>query len=128
MIRRPTIATKFTRTLTALITVWCLGCSGYEPLLNSLFGQSSGMTCGSDMVGSMGMSESAPTSSVATATVSAAGDHGFDCGCGSCHSASPQTLAVHLDHPAPPTLNVAVVGEPLSVSRPPLAPPPQLGA
>ena len=126
--RRPNTLLRAIRAMTAVITLWCLGCSGFEPLLGAAFGlDSSVMTCASDG-GSMGASM-APSSNGSTghATVSAAVDahHGFDCGCGSCHSASPSTLAIQSIPQSAPTTASARIGELLSVVRAPLLPPPQ---
>ena len=55
MRRPPTASSALVRLFTGLITVWCLGCSGFDPLLDSLVGSSSDMICGSAMT----MSQSA---------------------------------------------------------------------
>jgi hypothetical protein len=127
MRQRPRVATLFARAFTGLITVWCLGCSGYESLLNSLLAHSTGMTCGSEMTGDMAIGQTddgasaAPTASVAES----APRDGFDCGCGSCNAASPQIWNVQVATAAPPTVVSMIVIAPLSVTRSPIAPPPQ---
>lgn len=108
--------------LIGLITVWCLGCSGYEPLLSSLLGRShASMTCGLEM-------RSAADAS-APITVSAADDagQGLDCGCQSCHAASPLVAIVDALDPGIATTDVPFPDAPASVVRTPLLPPPQAG-
>ena len=126
--RRPSTLLRAVRAMTAVITLWCLGCSGFEPLLDAALGSGSTvMTCGSDG-GAVGASLSAsPDGSTGHATVSASADghRGFDCGCGSCHSASPSTWALQSSPHVAPTMSFAHVGELLSVVRAPLLPPPQ---
>lgn len=126
--RRPSTLLRAVRAMTAVITLWCLGCSGFEPLLDAALGSGSTvMTCGSDG-GAAGTSMAAsPDGSTGNATVSAAVDshRGFDCGCGSCHSASPSTWALQATPHVAPTVSFALAGELLSVVRAPLLPPPQ---
>ena len=127
MRHRPRAATLFARAFTGLVTVWCLGCSGYESLLNSLLGHSTGMTCGSEMAGDMaiGQPDDGTAAAPAASVAASASSRGFDCDCGSCSAASPQTWTVQSAPAAPPTVAGMVVIAPLSVSRSPIAPPPQ---
>jgi hypothetical protein len=113
-----------TRTFTGLITVWCLGCSGFDPLLGALLGASRGMSCASEM------SASAPESQPGTASVQDAStaERGVDCGCGSCHAASPVAWVGVVDTPATPDLVRVTPVEPLSVTRAPVVPPPESSA
>ena len=67
--KRPTTAVLIARAFTGLVTVWCLGCSGYEPLLNALLGTGAVMTCASEM--SDGAELPDGTSLVAAATETA---------------------------------------------------------
>src|SRR5678810_966230 len=116
MRRRPHVATLFARAFTGLITVWCLGCSGYESLLNSLLGHATGMMCGSEMAGEMAIGQ--PDDDTSAATVASVAESsprgGFDCGCGSCNAASPQIWNVHVATAAPPTVVSMVVIAPPS--------------
>ena len=131
MLRRPTAAARLARMVIGIITVWCLGCSGYEPLLGSLLGRGSGMSCGSEMAASLSASAAGNAGSATHASAfTAAGTarQAFDCGCGSCHAPSPDGFVIHLGRLAPPTTHVGVVTEPSSVTRTPIAPPPQARA
>ena len=122
------------RALVGLVTIWCLGCSGYEPLIDSLLGAGAGsmMECGS-----------AAMADATDASPSVAGgtDHGqsgvstptdtqaFDCGCGnSCHAPSPAQSTIAALNPAIPVIEQAEPVEPASVSRVPLLPPPEFTA
>lgn len=127
--RRPSTLLRTLRAMTAVITVWCIGCSGFDPLLDAALGSGSTvMTCGSD-AGAPGasMMVASTDGSTANASISAAVDtyKGFDCGCGSCHAASPSTMAFQSARHIAPTMASARVGELMSVVRAPLLPPPQ---
>ena len=123
--RPPSLPTRLTRALVALITVWCLGCSGYEPLLDSLLGNADGgMSC-AEMVQSADQSESAMSSQVAAVT---AQHDSFDCGCGqSCHASSPLIGAPRTIRDVVPMVASLEVSTPPSVTRAPLLPPPERG-
>jgi len=125
-------ATRLLRGFTALITVWCVGCSGFEPLLDAAFGaRASVMTCGSDAA-SMGatMAPSSTDDSRGHAIISAAADahRGFDCGCGSCHSVAPTVWAFPSVPSIAPAMALGHIGALVSVARAPLLPPPQYTA
>lgn len=128
MMRRPSTILRALRAMTAVIAVWCLGCSGFEPLLDAALGSgSSVMTCGSGR-GAMSASMLATTDgSTGRPTISAASDahQGFDCGCGSCHSASPSEWTLPPVSHVAPIMAIARIGELVSVVRTPLLPPPQ---
>lgn len=131
MMRGPSTLLRALRAMTAVITVWCIGCSGFEPLLDAALGTGSTvMTCGGD-ASVMGAPEPSSTEeSAANATIAPAADahHGFDCGCGSCHSASPSTWALQTTpHVAPATAFTRIIAL-VSVVRTPLLPPPQITA
>ena len=127
--KRPTTAVLIARAFTGLVTIWCLGCSGYEPLLNALLGTGAVMTCASEMSegterGAMSAAvDSAANTSVVTAEESSA--RGFDCGCGSCHAPSPRPADLAAASSPRPFVVGAPIIEPVSVSRAPVAPPPQ---
>jgi hypothetical protein len=114
--------------MTAVITVWCVGCTGFEPLLDAAFGAgASVMTCGSDDAPMAAMSPASTDGAHGQPAVSAAAaEHrGFDCGCGSCHSAAP---TVWVFQPVPhvaPVMAFGRLGMPASIVRAPLLPPPQ---
>jgi hypothetical protein len=120
------------RALTALVTVWCLGCSAYEPLLAELLGPSAGrgMACDSEgqMVGSAAVTTAAPHDAGGAKVASAAAatsDQGFACNCQSCHSATPVVLSVVSQATLTPYLPESTPAELLSIARAPLVPPPQ---
>src|SRR5438105_4101874 len=106
---------RVTHVLTALLTVFCLGCESFDSLLDALVHRA-----GSAQVSCMTMSaddSGTPDASAVTA-VSAS------CGCDHC-------AAVQVAPPPPPivplptpTEVVAVLGSALTVARPPLVPPP----
>jgi hypothetical protein len=127
--KRPTTAVLIARAFTGLVTIWCLGCSGYEPLLNALLGTGAVMTCASEM--SEGTEPGAMSAAVASAsntaelTAAESSPRGFDCGCGSCHAPSPRTPVQAGGSSARPFVVGAPIIEPVSVSRAPVAPPPQ---
>jgi hypothetical protein len=112
-----------------LVTVWCLGCSGYEPLLDSLLGgNTGGMVCD----GGMAMAAT-PTAATASSTDQLivtlsppANTRDFDCGCGgSCHAPS-LALGVVAPRVAPIlTVEQSQPSAPASISRTPLLPPPE---
>jgi hypothetical protein len=131
MPRRVSPFARALRSLTALITVWCLGCSAFEPLLErALRGAGgAGMRCESDE--SMATSSTAvaapidATSRLETIPSDGPAQRAFSCGCQSCQSVSVTQLAVivvpvqRFEIPsAPPTAL-------LSIEREPLVPPPQ---
>jgi hypothetical protein len=120
--------------LIGLVTLWCLGCSSYEPILDSLLGAGGGMVCepGMPMAGSPGAAVVThdDRTPVSVSVVSAPTDaRGFDCGCGgSCHAPS-LTLAVGAPRVSPiPTVEQLQPSEPSSISRTPLLPPPERAA
>lgn len=122
-----TLARAF-RALTALITVWCIGCSGFEPLLSSALGNDgAGMSCASDG-GAMTSGTAMQFESGATRSrsITTAGEHSqrFDCGCGSCHAVSPvlynvATVIPRLPEAAHPALPSLVSAEPSALRPPP---------
>ena len=126
MCRRPSQLLRCSRLLVCLVTVWCLGCSGYEPLLNGLLGFTTGsaMNCASDM--GAGAADIAPEQPTAAAT----GEHrGFACDCGgSCHAPSPSRETIALPHAFIAEIAVLLPSKPASVSHAPLLPPPQFAA
>src|SRR5258705_6980398 len=137
MRRRLSVSARVIRSLTALITVWCLGCSSFDPFLASLGrGTASlGMECGSGEVmivrsanaGASSMPAAAQSSAGSERGVQAPAEHaqGYDCGCQSCHAPTPTQFAfVGAPSPAPD----APVSTPVALSsvvRAPLVPPPQ---
>jgi hypothetical protein len=149
MRRPPTFALRVLRALTALVTVWCLGCSAFEPVVSRLAGETvdTGMVCAGEASESAGAtiaasadraSSSAPMPAMPTAGAAHAeqpsalavptehGARGYVCGCQSCHAPEPMLAAV----PAPATPSPAAAPAAprllVSVVREPLVPPPQV--
>lgn len=144
MPRPPSTLTRALRALVALVTVWCLGCSAFEPLLDHLVGVSGGvgMVCASDAGagerlavppapsesnGAQAAGLSAPSrTSVAAPSDAPAGQQAYECGCQSCHAVQLAIAGVAPSPPAAPErLQVLEPVTPSSVSREPLVPPPQ---
>jgi hypothetical protein len=135
MRRRPSTALRALRCLVVLVTVWCTGCSGYEPLLDAALGRSGvGMDCASEDGSSSAQAQASETA-VGSERVDAAraisvlpmssSEKGFSCGCTSCHAV---TLASWSYTPlAAPAISLTIAPEPelVSVERVPLLPPPE---
>src|SRR2546430_12741379 len=111
------------RAWTALVTVGCLGCSAFDPVLDSLFGSSraSGMACASEMNATPGNQSEASASSVSEA----ASHVGHSCDCGSCYSATPHSMTFAVAMATVPGPQPHEVAQLLSVTRAPVAPPPE---
>lgn len=131
MLGSSSVALRVVRSITALITMWCLGCSSYEPMLSTLFASagSAGMSCD----GNGGMEDvtsaapSAPSDSPKETAISAAANgsqHSISCSCQSCHAASPTALGVATAPPSPARPPLSTLVNFLSVEREPLVPPP----
>ena len=116
------------RALTAVITVWCTGCSAFEPVLNTMLGSSIvTMSCASAQRDTMpGMAMTAAGAEGNGSSVAAAGEDvkSVDCGCGSCHAvaishqvvaqvAAPRPQGAHADLPS------LVSAEPSAMRPPP---------
>ena len=123
------------RALTGLVTVWCLGCSAYDPMVGFLFAGSSAsvMNCVEDATprGGPGTSTLAasPEHASPTPTIADAGASGvsrsFDCGCQSCTAPSVSSyVAQTMAAPTPSTPSLAI-SDLRSIEREPLVPPPQ---
>lgn len=131
MRRRPSLLLRSGRALIGLVTLWCLGCSSYEPILDSLLGAGGGMVCepGMAMASSPGavVATHNDRTLVSVSLVSApTNDRGFDCGCGgSCHAPSLTLDAVTPRVSPIPTVEQSQPSEPASISRTPLLPPPE---
>jgi len=119
--------------LTSLVTVWCLECSAFEPLLAALLGARSGvMACGSMQAdsapsGEAGVAEAGADGAAIQHLSGPAHQHdGFDCGCGgSCHAPNATASAVASVRVLPPTIAAIDAIQPVSADRAPLLPPPE---
>lgn len=133
MRRRPSLALRAFRGLVVLVTVWCTGCTGFEPLIGAALGISeTGMVCASDagaMADGSQMSTAkgvdGPHSSTVSALPTSPAQPGFSCGCTSCQTVAPAMWSfAALPAPAP-TPAVATELPLVSVGRVPLLPPPE---
>jgi hypothetical protein len=122
------------RAVTALVTVWCLGCSSFEPLLDSLLGaEGTGMmSCASEQMAqpSAGEPTVASTGTPAgspTLDLPPAGSR-FSCACTSCQAPTPQAPIVAAVAEPMPGIEPSTLTTPLSVTRAPIAPPPEATA
>jgi hypothetical protein len=126
--RRPSRLTRAIGCFTALLTVWCLGCSAFDVLLSSLLPNAGPtMVCASEGPVASGISQPMTErhSSAVMATTDQDGGNGTDCGCGSCHAPVPTQLAIV--NPSPP-VSAQPADPPRIVPDPPrapLVPPPQ---
>jgi hypothetical protein len=127
MRRRPSLLALLGRTLTGLLTVWCLGCSGFDPILGALFGASGStvMNCASEMGMSSTPDDADGAGAASTIRDAGRADRGFDCGCGGCYSASPIQWTVIVDRAQTRRIDALAPVEPMSVTRTPVVPPPE---
>ena len=124
---------RATRLFTALVTVWCLGCGAFEPLLaNFRRAETGGMNCAADQM-------RGPSSEEGESGASAAGaagyggaieavvqpEPGYACSCVSCASVSPTAAASPLEGSPPLKAIPQTLAFAESVDREPLVPPPQ---
>jgi len=125
---------RFVRVGIALVTVWCLGCGAFEPLVSSLARtRSAGMSCGSDQTESSTPYHRAGDANESTPervqTVAALDQHetgNYSCSCDSCYSSSPVTISLELHSLSAPEAIPTTPAFPESINRTPLLPPPQL--
>ena len=120
---------RFVHALTALVTVWCLGCSAFEPLVGGLLGGevASEMTCGGDPAPA-GTASVQAADAGRGASIGAPASHdarGYDCGCQSCHAPSPRVASASIPRAAAASAESATARSFLSIEREPLVPPPQ---
>ena len=116
---------------TALVTVWCLGCSAFDPLLALLDGSNAPMTvCASDGAAPVAQgsvvgdtASSAQTSAFVVASSPA--PHGDVCGCQSCLAAQSDRAHEQISAQSAPRIERAEPVVPASVTRSPLLPPPE---
>lgn len=135
MRRHPSIVLRVLRGLVVLVTIWCTGCTGFEPLLDAALGRSeAGMDCASEERVPAGIAQPTESGTAAARSQTAAAisvlpmssaEKGFSCGCASCHAV---TLASWSFAPLPAPV-MSLVNSPelslVSVGRVPLLPPPE---
>ena len=116
------LSNRLARLITATLTVWCLGCSSFDVLLDHLLGRDGGtppISCmseaGAGAVDGPGMMASRAEQGVRDAI-----------GCGCAHCVALRTAAsAPLRVPATPPQDFApLIAYPLSVEPVPLVPPP----
>ena len=116
---RSSVVRRLSGALIGLITVWCLGCSGYDSLIDWLLGTHAGMVMACDQ-----QPQGANAATIAPST----DDRGFDCGCGSCHAPSTQLSRLEQSRPNIAEIERLEPAAPESVTRAPLLPPPEFVA
>lgn len=125
--RRRSPVTRALFSLTALVTVWCLGCSAFDPLIARLISSDGPMMqCASEGPASVQAAGSDNPSVSAPADRDAS--DGATCGCASCTAPAPTDVAVAGPAQALPQQPTTDAGSPTSVVRTPLVPPPQRAA
>jgi hypothetical protein len=124
----------------AVMSVWNLGCIGFQPLVAGMLGTaaSAGMDCDAEgmlvapstptrahpSVNTGGVDRVSSVISAASTDHSAAG-HSVSCDCASCHAPPSDLHAVALDGASFPLARALDPVTPPSASRAPLVPPPQ---
>ena len=127
---RPSRLTRTLRSLTALVTVWCLGCGAFDPLIASLLPESAGpmMVCASEASVTGGSLQDSGGPAVSVSAIVDQGNRGASCDCGTCHAPAPTALA-SASPPSPmPQRPAPEPSLPPGDERAPLVPPPQHGA
>ena len=122
--------TRSLRALTALLAVWCLGCSAYDQLLAGVLPGSDGrvMVCAAEQEASAVLTTVAEDGASAMVAPSSDRDDGASCGCETCIAPAPTSLVI-APLPVPlPSQPHADLATPHSVVRTPLVPPPQRSA
>src|SRR5689334_6016172 len=107
------IALRVGSALTALLTVWCLGCSGFEPLVAAM----------SDHPAAPSVA-SAPLDGTSMMAQAECADS--DCACGhTCIAEWPASPATPASRALAPTAASIDLAQPPSIARRPLIPPPE---
>ena len=123
--RRTSGLTRLLRSLTALVTVWCLGCSAFDPLIASLApGDHPTMVCASEASSTV-QSMAQEGGSINAPAANQGANDGAACGCGFCGAPAPTDLVSATPAPAVPQQPGSDATMPPSVARTPLFPPPQ---
>jgi hypothetical protein len=106
-----------------LLTVWCLGCTSLDSLVETLV---SGDCDAAMTMAAVQDGQTSPTSAIGPTAISPA--HVDACGCVSCHAPSPP-LALVADATSPtPQVDAQAVSRPASVTHDLLTRPPALNA
>lgn len=128
---RPSLLVRLLRAGTAAITVWCLGCSAFDPLLSRLGGESTrAMICaGDDQAGASGAVSTDSASDVERVRATPEDEgrpEGALCDCQSCTAPSPAPLLAVDPESTLPRLDAVPSATPSSRDTEPLVPPPQV--
>lgn len=135
----PSFLIRVARAVTALATVWSLGCCGFEPLLGQLFAADtstmSDCAAGAAAAQSAGETGALTRPSNANAALTADGSElppavvqphqDTACGCATCVAPVPPLTDAPLGAPPAPTAVASALTRPVDVVRAPLVPPPQ---
>ncbi len=122
--RPPSSLIRTLRALTALVTVWCLGCAALDPLISELAAQpgSALMDCASEgAVAAINVDEEPSVSAYAPDEKQS----GAICDCQSCLAPAPTVVAAAPAAPPAPDDPARSFAAPTSIERAPLVPPPQ---
>ena len=136
MMRRPSFLTRLARAITALSTVWSLGCCGFEPLVGHLFAVETDtmMDCpdgrvrdadsaSPDATAESGIATTAPAVASVSSAIQSTQD--ASCNCDNCQAPSPPVAVASVVRTPTAVAQAAVGTLSPSVFRAPLVPPPQ---
>jgi len=114
----------------SLVTVWCLGCSAFDPLLSRLAGSNAGMNCASGTGGMSGaaMVAAAHTPVASVSAVPAANAPDVGCDCQGCFAPSLHLGSIAVTSVLPPGIPDLTRQVPADIAYQPLHPPPQAHA
>jgi hypothetical protein len=109
---------------TGLVTVWCLGCRAFEPLLSCL--DSMEIDDADETEPRLTMPDGSASDIVTSANETTTPDHDCLCGCASCYgSLAPVADIVIISASAGVVFSTRPISPP-AIARPPLVPPPQV--
>ena len=112
---------RLARLITATLTVWCLGCSSFDLLLDHLLGKDNAPTvsCMSESSGG-----STAGASMIASNESALSSDAIGCGCTHCVALRTAASAPGVTPPIAMQAFAALIDHPLSIDPVPLVPPP----
>ena len=115
------LSNRLARLITATLTVWCLGCSSFDLLLDHLLGKDNAST-----VSCMSESSDGSTSGVSMVASTEAAPSSDAIGCGCTHCVALRTAASTPGVTPPVAMQefAALIDHPLSIEPVPLVPPP----
>lgn len=132
MTRRPALQSRAIRAFTALATLWCLGCSAFEVLIDGAVGGrvTSAKECDSDCDRATGPAMPAGERAGLIPATYAAPDEsdsasGSSCECDGCVAPDPLVTVAAIVGPLAPDADQEFPAAPTSADRVPLVPPPQ---